>query len=394
MRILLFDPFSGAAGDMVVGSLLDCGADPGLVETAMRSVAAEPQIRTVDRAGIRAVHVDARPGPAKRTFDEVLAILQDAACPDPARHRARAVFERIRDAEETVHGEMTHFHEVGADDAIAEVVGACTAFHSLAVDGVAVLPVALGGGRVRSAHGMIPVPAPATLAVLAGAGIPVVAGTPEEGERCTPTGAALLAEFSSMAPVDVGPASVIAAGYGAGTRDVAGTPNVLRAILLETGQDIGHDCVDLLETNVDDVSGEVIAHALSVLMEEGALDASLTPILMKKGRSGHLVRVIARPPDASRLARCMARELGSLGIRSVPLVHRFVADREMVDVEVAVDGASCTLPVKVGSIGREVISVKAEHDAVSRCARDHRIPARTLARRAEEAARRILEEHP
>jgi len=394
MRILLFDPFSGAAGDMVVGSLLDCGADRGRVEAAMRSVAADPEIRSVDRAGIRAVHVDARPGPAKRTFEEVLAILEGAACPEPVRDRARAVFERIRGSEETIHGEMTHFHEVGADDAIAEVVGACTALDSLTVDGVAVLPIALGGGRVRSAHGMIPVPAPATLAILSGAGIPVVAGTPDEGERCTPTGAALLAEFSSIPPAEVGPATVIAAGYGAGSRDVAGTPNVLRAILLETGQEIGHDWVDLLETNVDDVTGEVIAHAVAVLMEEGALDASVAPLLMKKGRSGHLIRVIARPPDSPRLARCMAQELGSLGIRSVPLVHRFVADREMVDVEVPVDGGSCTIPVKVGSIGGEIVSVKAEHEAVSRCARDHRIPARTLARRAEEAARRILEGRP
>jgi len=392
MRILLFEPFSGAAGDMIVGSLLDCGADREVTLAAMRSVAGDPVIREVDRCGIRAIHVDSRPGPVKRSYDELLRILDGAECPDSAKERARAVFERMRVAEESIHGRMTHFHEVGADDAIAEVVGACTALESLGVEGVAVLPVYLGGGQVRSAHGMIPVPAPATLAILRGSEIPVVYGRPEDGERCTPTGAALLAGLSSISPEEIGPADVIATGYGAGSRDIDGTPNVLRAVLLGREDVTGHDRVDILETNVDDVTGEVIGHTLRVLMDEGALDASAVPLLMKKGRSGHLIRVVCRPADTGRLASTMAGELGSLGIRLLPHAHRFVADRETVDVRITVDGERWTVPVKVGRIGSEVISVKAEFDEVSRISEISQRPLREIARLAEGAAWSLLRE--
>ena len=218
---------------------------------------------------------------------------------------------------ERVHGNHIHFHEVGADDAIADVIGACTALHSLGVDGVAVMPVTLGRGTSTGSHGTFPIPAPATAEILKSSGLLTREGK-EEGELCTPTGAALLAEFSTMAPTDLGIYTVKAVGYGAGTRDPEGIPNVIRAMIVETkgdGDTLVQDTVDILETNVDDVSGEVIAHAITRFLEKGARDASAIPIIMKKGRPGFLIRVICTSDKSGELAELMARELGTLGIR-------------------------------------------------------------------------------
>src|SRR5512145_44920 len=168
MRVLVFDPFHGAAGDMITGALLDCGADRAAVLRAMAAVVAEPSITTVIRAGIRALKVDTKTTPAHRTLAEVMERLDRTAphLPGPALAMARRVFERINAAEEEVHGAHAHFHEVGADDAIADVVGACTALHSLALDGVKVLPITLGHGTATGSHGIFPIPAPATAAIL------------------------------------------------------------------------------------------------------------------------------------------------------------------------------------------------------------------------------------
>ncbi len=201
MRLLIFDPFHGAAGDMITGALLDCGADRDAVMRAMAAVGAEPSITTVTRAGIRALKVDTKATPAHRTLDEVLERLDLAAphMPAPALAMARRVFGRINTAEEEVHGSHVHFHEVGADDAIADVIGACTALHTLAVDGVKVLPITLGHGTATGSHGIFPIPAPATAAILKGTTLVATPGD-HAGELCTPTGAALLAEFSTLDP--------------------------------------------------------------------------------------------------------------------------------------------------------------------------------------------------
>ncbi|MDD1685050.1 MAG: LarC family nickel insertion protein, partial [Methanoregula sp.] len=280
MRVLIFDPFHGAAGDMITGALLGCGADRKAVMRAMAAVAAEPAIKSVTRAGIRAVRVETKAAPAHRTPAEVMQRLDDAAphMPAPALSMARRVFERIHAAETEVHGEHVHFHEVGADDAIADVAGACTAMHLLDIDGVRVLPVTLGHGTVSGSHGLFPVPAPATAVILQQAGLAVTAGE-HAGELCTPTGAALLAEFSTLDPGRPGAYTIRATGYGAGTRNPRNAPNVLRAMVVETqgnapASSLPEDEVDILETNVDDVSGEVIAAAIARFMEAGARDAS------------------------------------------------------------------------------------------------------------------------
>jgi len=378
MRILIFDPFHGAAGDMITGALLACGADQEAVAAAMGAVVADPGIETVTRAGIRAVKVHTKATPAHRTLADVERRLDEAApdVPGDALLMARRVFARMNAAEEEIHGAHVHFHEIGADDAIADVIGACTALATLKVDGVAVLPVAVGSGTVTSEHGTMPVPAPATAEIFRCSGLAVTAGT-GTGELCTPTGAALLAEFATTAPKAIGAYTILATGYGAGTRDPNDAPNVLRAMLVETsGQK--EDTVDILETNVDDASGELIGEALARFMTAGARDASATPILMKKGRPGYLVTVIALPETSPALARLMAEELGTLGVRCIPAAHRFVADRTSATVEVTIAGHTKNIPVKYGLMEGRPYTAKPEFDAVKTWARELGIPIREV----------------
>lgn len=390
MRVLIFDPFHGAAGDMVTGALLDCGADREAVMRAMAAMVAEPSISDVTRAGIRALKVDTKATPAHRTLADVMKRLDGVApvVPAPALVMARRVFERINAAEEEVHGTHVHFHEVGADDAIADVVGACTALHSLAVDGVKVLPITLGHGTATGSHGIFPIPAPATAAILKGTGLVATPGN-HEGELCTPTGAALLAEFSTLDPGTVAGYTILATGYGAGSRDPHHAPNVLRVMLADTagtGAAGSQDTVDLLETSVDDVSGEVIAHAIARFMEAGARDASATPVIMKKGRPGFLIRVISLPETSAQLAELMALELGTLGVRCIPAVHRFIADRTTGEAEIEIAGKRRKLPVKYGWLHGSVYTLKAEFGPSRDFAVELGMPVRDVLRMVEEQA--------
>ena len=395
MRVLVFDPFHGAAGDMIIGALLDCGADKNSVMRAMQSVVSEPAITEVTRAGIRAVTVNTHATPVHRTFSEVITRLDSvkAEVPAEALAMAKRVFERINHAEEQVHGAHVHFHEVGADDAIADVIGACTALHSLGVHGVAVMPIALGRGVATGSHGTFPIPAPATVEIISRSELIAMQGV-EEMELCTPTGAALLAEFSTIPPKNLGTYTILAVGYGAGSRDPAGVPNVIRALVVETKGNEGtlpQDTVDILETNIDDVSGEVIAYAITRFMEKGARDANAIPVIMKKGRPGFLIRVICTSDKSGELAELMARELGTLGVRCFPAVHRFIANRTVQYVDVEIAGDHRTMPVKVGWMHGGIYTLKAEFDPAQEWARELGIPLLEVQRTIENAAWKSIE---
>jgi uncharacterized protein (TIGR00299 family) protein len=388
MRLLLFDPFHGASGDMITAALLHLGADREPVLRAMASVVKEPLVDEVERNGIRALRVRTRAEAHPRSLAEVLGKLAGADAPAPAIAMAERVVARLHKAEETVHGEIVHFHEVGADDAIADIIGACTAVHCLGAGQVAVLPIALGGGLIIGSHGTLPVPAPATAAILSASHLLGYPG-PKDGELLTPTGAALFAEFATLPANQVPPGKILAVGYGAGTRETGTMPNLLRVFLLETGE-LGEDRVEILETNVDDVSPEVIAHTIARLMAAGARDASVLPMVMKKGRSGHLVRVISEPALTGPLALVLAEELGTLGIRVIPSVHRLVVSRRVVRVPVTLGGETREITVKAGSPGGKVTSVKPEFEEARAWAEEKGVPVREVLRRAEEAAWQLL----
>jgi len=388
MRILTIDPFHGAAGDMFLGALLNLGADQDLVSRVMAQVVAPPSIEMVIRAGIRAVKIHTHAGPASRTLEEVLTRVRGVDAPKPVIERAEAVFHRIAHAEESVHGRMDHFHEVGADDAIADVLGSCMAMYLISPDRVDVLPIAMGVGTIRMAHGTYPVPAPATAAILSQSRLVVTLGG-GQGELCTPTGAALLAEFCTDPVPSSSSGRIESIGYGAGDHDDPHSPNVLRMILLVTSDVPSGDMVDILETNVDDVPGEVIGYLLERLMGAGARDACAVPLLMKKGRPGQLVRVICRPGDTPVLAGLMATELGTLGVRCIPSVHRFIADRKVEEISVQVHGILGSFPVKFGMMDGSCYTLKAEYESVCRFAEVHGLPVRSVMREVEEAAWKI-----
>lgn len=388
MRILLFDPFHGASGDMITAALLHLGADREPVLRAMASVVKEPLIEETERGGIRALRVRTRAEARPRSLEEVMGRLRGADAPAPALATAERLILRLHRAEETVHGRVVHFHEVGADDAIADIIGACTALHSLAVEQVAVLPVALGGGLIRGSHGTLPVPAPATAAILAASDLQGHPG-PDEGELLTPTGAALLAEFATFPASRLPPGRILSVGYGAGSRETGSVPNLLRVFLMET-EDLQQDRVEILETSVDDVTPEVIAYTISRLMAAGARDASAIPSVMKKGRSGHLVRVISEPALTGPLAMILAEELGTLGIRVIPSVHRLILGRRVIRVPVTIGRETREVDVKVGTIGGRVSSVKPEFEQSKAWAESTGVPVREVLRRAEESAWQII----
>lgn len=386
MRFVTFDPVFGAAGDMICGALLAAGADADAMIRAMRSVSADPEVLQVVRCGVPAVQVRMHAGPAHRTLEEVLEIVRQADAPNVAKDLAGRVFSRIHAAESRVHGtHHVHFHEVGADDAVADVLGACTGLLSLGADGVRVLPVSTGSGTLTCAHGVMPVPAPATAEILAASDLTVRTGT-GSGELCTPTGAALLAEFLATFGTQETCGKLCRIGCGAGNRDPADHPNVLRVMIQESETQSAETVVEVLETNLDDLSGEILTAVVVRIMEEGGRDACLIPVIMKKGRPGYILRVVCMPDDAERLAKVIARETGSLGVRCTPMVHRFVADREVSPQPVVVNGHVYSVDVKTGFLNGRPYTRKAEFDQVQAAAKEAGVPVKELKRAVEEEA--------
>ena len=383
MQYLVFDPRFGAAGDMILSSLLALGADREAVSRAVSAVSALTTEETT-RCGIPALSLKTNTGKTHRTLADIITIIDAADAPDDAKALAKRVFDRIEKAEEIVHqSHHVHFHEVGADDAIADVLGSCTALLSLNPAGVRILPLSVGFGTLTCSHGVMPVPAPATAEILKESGIEVLIGG-FEGELCTPTGAALLSEFAASFPAPAESGKLLALGRGAGSRDPADHPNIFTAYLMEAGDD--EHTIDVLETNVDDVSGEILAETLSRLMEAGARDASITPLIMKKGRAGHLIRIVCMPKDSLRLAKLLARETGSLGVRCIPMTKRFVAERRSESVTAVINGRVYTASVKHAVIDGEVYSRKAEFDDCKRIADDAGVSVRDVKRIFEEEA--------
>jgi uncharacterized protein (TIGR00299 family) protein len=381
--IAWFHCFSGIAGDMALGSLVDAGADLDAVRELLDrlpvkgwTVEAEPTLR----GGIAATHllVHAEDTTVVRTYAHITALIEEARLPDRVRERASAIFHAIATVEARLHRrniEQVHFHEVGSLDAIIDVVGTAAALEVLGVDEISSSAVATGIGMIRSAHGMLPNPAPAVVGLLAGA---PTYGVDIPVELTTPTGAGILAALCTRwGPM---PAMTISAsGFGAGTRELDALPNLTQVVLgIAGGTGAAGQPVVLLEANVDDVTGETLAHALAALIDAGAHDAWLTPIVMKKGRPAHTVSVLADPALVGQLADVLRDETGSLGVRGTSL-ERWPSPRTFDEVEVH----GLPVRVKIGA-GR----VKVEHDDAARAAKRIGLPLREVVSLAEEAWRR------
>ncbi|MCE2530987.1 MAG: nickel pincer cofactor biosynthesis protein LarC [Acidimicrobiia bacterium] len=378
-----FNCFCGVAGDMALGALVDAGADPDAVRDILDGLALpgwELVVSPTLRGGIAAsdVTVKVSESGVVRTASHILGLIGDAELPERVRRRALAVFRALATTEARLHGrpvEQVHFHEVGGLDAIVDVVGTCAALEVLDVSEVYVSPIAQGQGMIRSAHGHLPIPAPATIELLRGA---PTFGTDVPLELTTPTGAALMTALASG--FGAMPAMTVSSvGYGAGDRDLQDRPNVTQVVVgrseatLSAGQE-----VQLLETNVDDVTGEMLAYTTGALLQAGAHDAWITPVVMKKGRPAHVVSALVDPALAATVADVMLTETGSLGIRATTL-HRWPRSREQVEVHV--DGLRVRLKVAPGR-------VKVEHDDAAAVAAATGRPLREVVELAVEAWQR------
>jgi uncharacterized protein (TIGR00299 family) protein len=335
MKICHFDPFSGIAGDMTVGALVDAGADSAVLIGTLESLGlgATFTVEAVKRRGIGATKFRVTGGETKahRHLPQVEAIIQRGEMSDTAKQNALKVFRVLGEAEAHVHRvpiQKVHFHEVGAVDSISDIVGACVALDLLGVTEVTSSAINTGSGTVTAEHGVMPVPAPATAMLLEG--MPVYARGPAT-ELTTPTGAAILAALAtSYGPMPA--ARVLKSGYGAGDKDFPEHANVLRAIIAERTRASESTTVTVIEANIDDSTGEVLGYAMERLMDAGALDASYTPLQMKKNRPASLLRVISRPEDQERLTEIIFAETSTVGLRMYTADRR-VRSRESVEVD-------------------------------------------------------------
>ncbi|WP_410766716.1 nickel pincer cofactor biosynthesis protein LarC [Haloferax sp. DFSO60] len=322
-----------------------------------------------------------------RTYPEVVELVESMDLPQPIVEDATAIFRILGEAESEVHGtdlEETHFHEVGADDAIADVVGACLLLSDLDVERVVTAPVSVGGGDASMSHGTYPVPAPAVLNVVEQADWSIRGG-PVEAELLTPTGAAILAHIAEG--VETLPSmNVSASGYGAGGWDFPDHPNVLRALVGDGGSRLVRDEITVLETNLDDATPEILGSLQSTLKDAGARDVTILPTTMKKARPGHLVKVIVRPEDVERVAYRLAVETGTLGIREHGAGHRWTAHREFETATLEIDGKSYDVTVKVASDADGTIYDRsAEFDDALAVAQETGLAVREVMRRAVDA---------
>jgi len=414
-RILYFDCFSGAAGDMILGALLDAGLPFDALRAALGSLAVDAEVtcERVSRGGIAATkfrvagepppdagghrrhhdghghrhhhdqsHADehhgghthapvAEPHVHRRVAD-IHALIARAALTADARTRAQAMVQRLAEAEAAIHQmsvDEVHLHEVGALDSIVDIVGAAFAFEWFGADRVVVSPMNVGGGMVRSTHGLIPVPAPATLRLLGDA--PIYAGDGRT-ELVTPTGALVLTAYATG--FGAMPAMRVAAtGYGAGDRELPGTPNVLRVLVGETEDAEPATRVVVLECEIDDMNPQIFGVLIDRLLAAGALDVFYQSVQMKKGRPGTLVTIVAPPARRAALAELMFRETTTIGIRYTEMARECLA-REVVTVETPLGAVR----FKVARRGGVVLNVSPEFDDLTRIAGERGLPVKEV----------------
>jgi uncharacterized protein (TIGR00299 family) protein len=367
-RLAWWDCAAGASGDMFLGALVGAGAPVSTLQAAVDAVATEPvllSVGEVTRGGLAATKVDvAVPRTSVvRTWASVRDLLHSADLPEPVRETALAAFGALATAEGAAHRtspEEVPFHEVGGLDAIADIVGAAAGLHALGIEVAAASTVTLGSGMVRTSHGLLPVPTPAVVALLAAVGAPVSSG-PAPYEMCTPTGAALLAatvtRWGGLPPM-----RVEATGAGAGTRDLDEIPNALRLLVGTTVADAAEPAAGMLtlEANIDDLEPRLWPAVLGRLLEAGAADAWLTPILMKKGRPAFTLAVLVEPALADAVRRVVFTETTTIGLREAR-VDRRALHREVTAVTVG----GRTIRVKTARLDGVVVNAVPEYEDVA-----------------------------
>jgi uncharacterized protein (TIGR00299 family) protein len=393
MKLAYFDCFSGISGDMALGALVDAGCPleqlrEGLGE--LRLAGWEISAEKVWKNGMSAtwVRVKAEDQQKHRSLSTILELIEKSGLGQPVRERAAAIFRRLGEAEAKVHDaplEKIHFHEVGAMDSILDIVGASIGFEALGIERFACSPLNVGSGTVQTAHGLLPVPAPATAELLRGK---PTYSTGVSRELVTPTGAAIVAtlctEFGAQPRM-----STAAIGYGAGTADLPGQPNVVRLLVgeaAEAGQGIGTEEIAVIEANLDDMNPQIYGYVLEKALAAGALDVYTTPVQMKKNRPGTLLTVLCRPEGVDALMKLIFAETTTLGARTYRAERRFLP-REWVSVHTDFGNVR----IKVSRANGRILHVAPEYEDCRKLAAERDVP---LQRVIAEALRAYAEKMP
>ena len=376
MNLAYFDCFSGISGDMTLGALVDAGCDVARLRSELQALQVpgwELSAEKVWKNGMAATYakVKTEEQRAHRSLTEVLEILRRSDLAPRVRDRARAVFQKLGEAEARVHDvplEKIHFHEVGAVDAIVDIVGACIGFHALGIDKFACSPLNVGGGTTKMAHGVLPVPAPATANLLQGK--PTYSNGVQR-ELVTPTGAAIVATLcDTFGPQP--PMTVSAIGYGAGTADLEGQPNVLRIMIGESTEKAvpGYDeeiCV--IEANLDDMNPQIYGYFLERALAAGALDVYTTSVQMKKNRPGTLLTVLCKPQDTNALTSLIFAETTTFGVRTTNAQRR-ILPREHVSVSTTFGDVR----IKLSRVNGRILHVSPEFEDCRKLAVERNVP--------------------
>jgi pyridinium-3,5-bisthiocarboxylic acid mononucleotide nickel chelatase len=390
MKTAFLDAFSGLSGDMIAGAILDTGLELAELERALDSIPIRgyrlaTRRKTVSGISATKFEVEVLEPQPERHLGEIRAMINAGDLPAAVKRDANAIFAVLAEAEAKIHHtdpEEVHFHEVGAVDSIVDVVASAWGFDRLGVARILVSALPMGSGFVRSAHGVIPVPAPATAELLAGFAVRLGDGP---SEMVTPTGAAVVKALAHPAPAGLS-FEIERIGYGAGTKEFNDRPNVLRLIVGEERQAFGSDEMVELQTNIDDLNPQIYDHVMERLFAAGARDVTITPVIMKKGRPGVTLAVITEAAARERIAAVLFAETSTIGIRSHP-VQRLKLQREIVTVATRWG----EIRVKVsGADGAAPATVAPEYEDCRRAALEHRAPLRQVMEDALAAARKQL----
>lgn len=375
MKLAYFDCFSGISGDMTLGALVHAGCSADLLRSELQALQVPGWELTTEKVwknGMAATYVRVKTEDQQkhRSLSTILEILKQSKLAAPVRELASAIFTKLGEAEAYVHDapiEKVHFHEVGAVDAIVDIVGACIGFHALGIDRFVCAPLNVGGGTAKMAHGILPVPAPATARLLQGA--PTYSNGVQR-ELVTPTGAAIVAtvceSFGAQPPMIVS-----AIGYGAGSADLEGQPNVLRIMIGEAAAKVSglDEEIAIVEANLDDMNPQIYGYVLEKVLSAGALDAYTTALQMKKNRPGTLLTILCRPEDADKLMALIFAETTTFGIRTYRAQRRALP-REWVNVTTSYGAVR----IKLSRSNGHILHMAPEYDDCRKLAEENQVP--------------------
>ena len=395
-RIIYFDCFSGCSGDMILGALLDAGLSLDLLKEELAKLDVHGYHLTaskVTKASLSAtkfdVVMDEHVHQHHRALTDILQIIESSRLSDRVKKESAAVFRRLGEAEGKVHGiapEKVHFHEIGAVDSIVDIVGAVIAFEALGLECYYSFALAVGSGTVNTAHGVLPVPAPATLELLAMANAPIL-DLPQEsapkGELLTPTGAVLITSYAAFQRPDM---TLLMTGCGAGHKDFPNWPNVLRVWIGELKTKPQKEDLVLMETNIDDMSPQIFGYLMEKLLAEKALDVWFTPIQMKKNRPAVMLSVLADASDEARLSDLILKETSTLGVR-VRTVARHIASREIVEF----DSSLGPVKIKTKHLSGSIVEISPEYDDCRQIALERNLPLQEVFRIISAEARKQIQ---